>query len=82
MNKKTTSYKITGGAQIGRVHSTWPIGSLKVSPGRLEVSASVKKVVFAPEDVIDVEASSQFLIIGRGVRVTHRVDGYHEEVFF
>jgi len=53
-----------------------------VSPGRLEVSASVKKVVFAPEDVIDVEASSQFLIIGRGVRVTHRVDGYHEEVFF
>ncbi|MFK8162030.1 MAG: hypothetical protein AB8H12_06150 [Lewinella sp.] len=61
---------------------SWPFGKLKVSSDRLEVSVSIKKVVFAPEDVVAIEPYMIIPLIGQGIRVVHRVEKYSQKVVF
>jgi len=76
-------FKVTGGAQIGRAHASWPFASLTVSGNKLQINASIiGKLVFAPGDIVSITPDSSRLSIGKGIRINHRVEKYSENVVF
>lgn len=72
--------KITSGARIGDRNVTWPFAKLLVSPGKLELNASmIGNLVFRPGDIIALEP---YYSISSGIRIRHRVAAYEREVIF
>lgn len=61
-------------------NATWPFAKLSVSPGKLELNASViGNLVFRPKDIISLEP---YYSMSQGIRIRHRVANYKTEVIF
>ena len=76
-------YQLTGGARIGMANATYPFAKLKVDENKLELNASViGNLVFSPKDIISIEPYQQMPIIGKGVKINHRISNYKEKVIF
>lgn len=76
-------YELTGGARIGTVNATYPFAKLRVNENKLEINTSViGKLVFTTKDVISIEPYQRFPIIGKGVKINHRVSNYNQKVIF
>jgi hypothetical protein len=75
--------KLTGGAKIGMVSASWPFAILKVSRERLDLNATiVGRYVFRPGDIVSVEPYGIIPVIGRGIKINHRVPNYKKKVIF
>ncbi|MGB6034935.1 MAG: hypothetical protein WBG42_01620 [Cryomorphaceae bacterium] len=75
--------KLKGGAKIGMWSSSYPFAHLKVNKDRLELNASmIGNLVFQPSDIVDLEPSSGFSLIGGRIRIRHNVADYKEKVIF
>ncbi|MFT4666407.1 MAG: hypothetical protein ACI8YQ_005155 [Polaribacter sp.] len=76
-------YELTGGARIGMANATFPFAKLRVSQKKLELKVSLLgNLVFSPKDIISIEPHYQMPIIGRGLRINHRVPNYKKKVIF
>ncbi|HOW84348.1 MAG TPA: hypothetical protein PK573_17420 [Spirochaetota bacterium] len=81
--EKTKEFRLTGGARFGMMNASWPFASLKVDGERLEISASIMgRYVFRPGDIVSIEPYGIIPVIGRGIRIKHRVKNYREKVIF
>jgi hypothetical protein len=76
-------YKVTGGAKVGIMLSTYPFAVLKIEDGLLRLNVSlVAKLVFRAQDIISIEPFKGSGKIGDGIKINHRVPGYKENVLF
>jgi hypothetical protein len=76
-------YTLTGGARIGMANASFPFASLYVDPTVLKINASIiGHLVFQPKDIISIQPFTSFPIVGRGIKITHRVANYSSEVIF
>lgn len=74
---------LTGGAKIGMVSASWPFARLKVSRERLDLNATiVGHYVFKPGDIVSIEPYGIIPVIGRGIKINHRVADYKKKVIF
>jgi len=77
------SYELTGGARIGRANASYPLAKLKVPSDKLAINASIiGNFVFAPSDILSIKPYQQIPIIGKGIKINHRVSNYNHEVIF
>ncbi len=75
--------KKTGGARIGIMNATWPFATLKVNKNQLQLNATILgNLVFAPQDVVSIEPYGLIPVIGRGLKINHRVKAYNSKVIF
>jgi|GEM_PF-285536 len=80
MNEKFT---LTGGARIGRANATYPFADLYVDKNILTINASlIGNVAFAPKDIISIDPFSSVPILGRGIKINHRVENYNPKIIF
>lgn len=76
-------YELTGGARIGMANATFPFAKLKVNKEKLEINATIiGNLVFTTKDIISIEPYQQIPIIGKGLKINHRVPDYKEKVIF
>lgn len=76
-------YELTGGARIGNANATFPFAKLRVTENKLELNAGmIGNLVFAPKDIIAIEAYRQVPVIGEGIKITHRVSSYKAKIIF
>ncbi|MCW4469380.1 hypothetical protein OGH69_10420 [Flavobacterium sp. MFBS3-15] len=75
--------KIRGGAYIGRSKATWPLVTLTLQNGVLELNAGLLgKFVFLAEDVTSLDSYSLSAISGDGLRICHNVPSYNDKIIF
>ncbi len=75
------SIKFRGGAQIGRIRTSWPFVTLTVRKDRLVLKAPLAgNYTFEPKDIVSIEPIPDLL--ARGLRIRHRVEAYKEKVDF
>lgn len=75
--------KFTGGAKIGIANATYPFATLKVYENTLELNASlIGNLVFKTADIISIEAYRSLPLIGKGIKIKHKVKTYDQEVIF
>ena len=73
--------KFRGGAQIGRIRTSWPFVTLTVRRDQLVLKAPLAgNYSFGPKDIVSIEPIAALL--ARGLRIRHRVDAYKENVEF
>jgi len=73
--------KLRGGAQIGKIRTSWPFVTLTVRKDRLVLKAPLAgNYTFGPGDIVSIEPIPDLL--ARGLRIRHRVDAYKEKVEF
>ncbi len=73
--------KFRGGAQIGRIRTSWPFVTLTVRKDRLVLKAPLAgNYTFTPKDIVSIEPIPDPL--ARGLRIRHRVEAYKEKVDF
>lgn len=73
--------KFRGGAQIGRIRTSWPFVTLTVRKDRLVLKAPLAgNYSFGPQDIVSIEPIADRFV--RGLRIRHRVDAYKENVEF
>ena len=73
--------KFRGGAQIGRIRTSWPFVTLTVGKDRLVLKAPFAgSYTFEPKDIVSIEPIADLL--ARGLRIRHRVEAYKEKVEF
>src|ERR1700744_4031648 len=78
-----TELKETGGARIGNANATWPLATLTVTSGELQLKASlIGSLIFLPEDIISIEPYVQIPFLGQGIKINHRVAAYNPKVIF
>ncbi|AWH83949.1 hypothetical protein HYN59_01960 [Flavobacterium album] len=74
---------LTGGARIGRRGASWPLVTLKLNHGVLELNAGlIGKYVFLPGDVVSIGTYSMTGFGKEGIRIYHNVHGYNERIIF
>ncbi|MCF2220004.1 hypothetical protein H9Q08_11915 [Chryseobacterium sp. PS-8] len=77
------TFTLTGGARIGRANATYPFANLYVDENTLKINASlVGNLIFQPQDIISIKPYSSVPIIGKGIKILHKVDNYNEHVVF
>ncbi|OPH00359.1 hypothetical protein B2I21_00360, partial [Chryseobacterium mucoviscidosis] len=77
------TFSLTGGARIGRANATYPFANLHVEENTLKINASlVGNLIFQPQDIISIKPYSSVPIIGKGIKILHRVDNYNQHVVF
>jgi hypothetical protein len=73
--------KFRGGAQIGKIRTSWPFVTLTVRKDRLVLKAPLAgNYTFEPNDIVLIEPIPDLLT--RGLRIRHRVEAYKENVEF
>jgi hypothetical protein len=76
-------FKMTGGAKIGMLKSTWPFADLTVTRDKLELNVSLlNKLVFLPGDIKAITPHSGGYKMGAGIKIHHTIPQYKEEVLF
>jgi hypothetical protein len=74
---------IRGGARIGAKKISRPFAQLTVTPGKLELNASIiGRMVFLPEDIIAIHPYAVGAIFGKGLTIVHKVGQYNREIIF
>lgn len=77
------TFKLTGGARIGRANATYPFADLYVDENMLKINASlVGNLVFQPQDIVSIKAYTSIPLIGQGIKIYHRVEKYDSNVIF
>ncbi len=77
------TFTLTGGARIGRANATYPFANLYVDENTLKINASlVGNLIFQPQDIISIKPYSSVPIIGKGIKILHKVDNYNQHVVF
>lgn len=77
------TFTLTGGARIGRANATYPFANLYVDENTLKINASlVGNLIFQPQDIISIKPYSSFPLIGKGIKILHKVDNYNQHVVF
>jgi len=73
--------KFRGGAQIGRIRTSWPFVTLTVRKDRLVLRAPLAgNYTFERGDIVSIEPIPDRF--ARGLRIRHRVEAYKEKVDF
>ena len=73
--------KFRGGAQIGKIRTSWPFVTLTVRKDRLVLKAPLAgNYTFEPKDIVSIKPIPDLL--ARGLRIEHRVQAYKEKVEF
>lgn len=73
--------KFRGGAQIGKIRTSWPFCTLTVRADRLVLKAPLAgNYTFQAKDIVAIEPIPDRF--ARGLRIRHRVEGYKENVEF
>ncbi len=76
-------YQLTGGARIGLANATYPFASLKVDQDKLELKVTaIGNFIFTSADILSIEAYQIFPILGKGIKINHRVQNYHQKIIF
>ena len=76
-------YKLTGGARIGKSNASFPFAKLKVDKDTFEINASIiGNLIFTAKDIISIKPYQEIPILGRGIKVNHKVSNYNEIVIF
>ena len=76
-------FKLTGGAKIGRVNTSYPFATLYVDENTLKIDASLAgNVIFQPQDIISIKPYKAIPLIGQGIKILHRVENYKQNVIF
>ena len=71
--------RFRGGAQIGKIRTSWPFVTLRVRKDRLVLRAPLAgNYTFEPKDIVSIEPIPDLL--ARGLRIRHRVEAYKEKV--
>lgn len=79
----STTYRLTGGARVGRMNVTYPFATLKVDAEFLELDVSlIRNLEFQPKDIISIEPYDLIPILGRGIKINHRLACYSPKVIF
>ncbi|GEN77563.1 hypothetical protein [Chryseobacterium hagamense] len=77
------TFTLTGGARIGRANATYPFANLYVDENMLKINASlVGNLIFQPQDIISIKPYASVPIIGKGIKILHRVENYSPHVVF
>ncbi|WP_294304160.1 hypothetical protein [uncultured Chryseobacterium sp.] len=77
------TFTLTGGARIGRANATYPFAKLYADENMLKINASlVGNLIFQPQDIISIKPYASVPIIGKGIKILHRVDNYNKHVVF
>jgi len=77
------TFTLTGGARIGRANATYPFANLYVDENILKINASlVGNLIFQPQDIISIKPYASVPVIGKGIKILHRVEHYHQHVVF
>lgn len=77
------NFTLTGGARIGRAHASYPFATLYADKDVLKINASiVGNLVFQPQDIISIEPYTTMSVLGRGIKINHRVENYNPNVIF
>jgi hypothetical protein len=80
--------ELTGGLRTGGfltpVGATAPYAKLRVNKKRLELTVPINSIelVFQPKDIISLEPYTAIPLIGKGIKINHRVSSYHQKVIF
>ena len=75
--------KKTGGARIGMMNATWPFATLKVNKNTLELNATILgNLVFTSQDIISIEPYGLIPVLGKGIKINHRIKSYKSKVIF
>ena len=75
--------KCTGGARIGFVNATWPFATLLVNRDGLKLNATlIGKYSFSPDQIISLDKYSIIPILGSGIRISHNIPEYPQNIMF
>ncbi|MBL7903443.1 MAG: hypothetical protein JNL22_00335 [Bacteroidales bacterium] len=75
--------KVVGGLRAGMANATWPFATLKATKDKLVLKAfMIGKFSFSKEDIISIEPYYDIPIIGRGIKINHKVIQYKEKIIF
>ena len=76
-------FEATGGARIGSMNASIPFAKLTVTPQSLRISLTLfGDYRFTPEQVVSIAAYTRIPILGWGIRITHTVSTYPEQIVF
>ena len=76
-------FTLTGGVRIGMANASFPFADLYVDKEILKINASiVGNLVFQPKDIISIKPHSSIPIIGKGIKINHKIENYNSEVIF
>lgn len=75
--------RLTGGARIGWANATFPFATLTVNKDCLKLNTSMLgSLTFQPSDIISIEPYTLIPLLGQGIRINHKVNGYKKRVIF
>lgn len=75
--------QLRGGLRVGRVNTSVPLVKLTVDHDELEISGGLSgHFTFRPEDIIRLEGHSIFPLLGRRIKIVHRVPHYPGDIHF
>jgi hypothetical protein len=83
MANSPDQFKLTGGARIGRANATWPFATLTVTRDRLDLNVSlIGSYSFTADQIISIEPYGLIPLLGRGIKISHRVPNYKQKMIF
>jgi hypothetical protein len=75
--------KWCGGARIGLMNATWPFAQLRLTSKQLVLQVLfLGTYCFEREQVTRIESCGLIPLVGKGVRIHHRVGAYPKKIVF
>jgi hypothetical protein len=72
-----------GGLRVGWVNTSAPLVKLTVNHDELVIAGGLAgHFSFRPEDIIRLEPQTIFPVLGKRIKIIHRVPDYPEDIFF
>ena len=72
---------VTGGAQVGWLHATWPFARLTVSATHLRI-CMMGAYDFTPRQVVSLERYGSIPVLASGIRLNHNRLDYPRKIIF
>jgi hypothetical protein len=77
----TGEISVTGGANVGWLHASWPFAQLTVSATHLKISM-MGTYDFTPDQVVSLERYGSIPILASGIRINHNRQDYPPKFIF
>jgi hypothetical protein len=75
--------RMTGGAKVGWVSASWPLGQLSATTDRITLNATlIGKYDFSHHEVVSLEEYGFIPLIGRGIQIVHNKKEYPKKIVF